>query len=74
MKSVRRNFLVLAIVVALAMVAMPTWADDDSALASAWEELIQWVVDLIEPGTASSPDPEAPEPDDEALAHVDPSG
>ncbi|MEM9598981.1 MAG: hypothetical protein AAGD06_32230 [Acidobacteriota bacterium] len=72
MKSVRRMFCVLVMVVGLALVATPTWADDDHAVASAWEELVQWVIDVLTPEAAN--DGEPLEPEDEALPHPDPSG
>lgn len=71
MKSVRKMAIAL-IVVGLALVATPTWADEPTDLATAWEQLIDWIGDWVAPDSQENPGPDVDE--DEALSNPEPYG
>ncbi|MEM9598244.1 MAG: hypothetical protein AAGD06_28530 [Acidobacteriota bacterium] len=70
----RHLVVAMGLVLALAL-AMPVAADDGLSVESLWNELVEWMVDLVtvEPATVQSPDA-PPDPDDELLSNVDPNG
>ncbi|MEM9597197.1 MAG: hypothetical protein AAGD06_23215 [Acidobacteriota bacterium] len=71
-RTIVSNVLVVAMMLALALPVAADEGPDEGPVESLWNDLVQWVGDLMAPPVASDPPP--PEPDDEQGIMIDPHG